>query len=50
VTFVKEEEEDPVEFGQPKFEQGKCRHHLIILILYITCHLLSLHVSNIAKP
>jgi hypothetical protein len=32
---MKEGEQDPEEFEQPKFGQGKCRHHLVILLLYI---------------
>jgi hypothetical protein len=40
-TFAKEEEQDPVEFEQPEFEQGKCRHHLIILIY--TLHVIYFH-------
>jgi hypothetical protein len=32
---MKEEEQDPTEFEQLQFDQGKCRHHLIILNLYI---------------
>jgi len=32
---VKEEEQDLAEFEQPEFDQGKCRHRLIILNLYI---------------
>ena len=34
-TFVKEEVQDPAEFEQPDFDQGKCRHRLIILNLLI---------------
>ena len=33
--FVKEEDQDSAEFEQPKYDQGKCRHHLIILNLLI---------------
>ena len=34
-TFVKEEVQDPAKFEQPDFDQGKCRHRLIILNLLI---------------
>ena len=48
-TFVKEEEQDPEEFEQPRFGQGKCRHHLIILFLYtkyIYFHCMCLSTAN----
>ena len=32
---MKEEVQDPTEFEQPDFDQGKCRHRLIILNLFI---------------
>ena len=39
---MKEEVQDPAEFEQPEFDQGKCRHHLIILnllinVIYLIC-------------
>ena len=39
---MKEEVQDPAEFEQPDFDQGKCRHRLIILnllinVIYFTC-------------
>ena len=45
--FVGDEEQVQEEFEQPEVDQGKCRHHLIILITFSLFNslLLSLHVS-----
>ena len=32
---MKEEDQDPAEFEQPDNDQGKCRHCLIILNLFV---------------
>ena len=32
---MKEEDQDPAEFEQPDYDQGMCRHRLIILNLLI---------------
>ena len=45
--FVGDEEQVQEEFEQPEVDQGKCMHHLIILITYSQFNslLLTLHVS-----
>jgi len=50
--FVGDEEQVPEEFEQPELDQGKSRHHLIILITYslFNSPLLILHVSQLCKP
>ena len=37
-TFVKDESHDQEGFEQYYSDQGKCRHHLTILPLYIKCN------------
>ena len=48
--FGEEEEQDPKDFEQPELGQGKCRHHLIILLLYskyIYFHCMCLNTTNL---
>jgi hypothetical protein len=47
--FMKEEEQDHEEFEWPELGQGKCSHHLIILLLYIYNSFTFIALSNIAK-